>query len=387
MKKTLLCFVALLVVACATTNDFVVADYMQDPQSLPPVTLFAKIPEPDFERRCDEFANGSLLKHCQFDVIDYQELHRELESSGIFDLVLLGEDEVPYQLLITSAGYLEEGAEDIGGAVIAGATMMLAPLSTSRDIHIDATLTWHGLPLRRYQFEIPFTSRISLLTPAGKADRDLAKAVASELISRLQQDQVMAPELLFQTIEASDYHQTLNLPESVGEYVSNPLVLANHPLYGAQTRYVHRQFHFDSVDVFVYPIPNWNWEDPKSAQIREVERIRRELALVEREARWQSLDLGEEVSEIWSVHGEATPVTRLSGHFLAADGERFDTHTYLFVRKDKFIKVRASFAGVGRNRAEVEAFARGLIANAGVPSESKFMAKVRANWRDKQVVN
>jgi len=387
MKKALLCFVALLVASCATTNEFVLAEYKQDKQSLPPLTLFAKIPEADFEQSCNNFASESLLKHCQFDVVDYRELHRELQGSDIFDLVRLGDDEVAYQLLIASAGYMEEGVEDIGEAVIAGATMMLAPLSTAQDIHIDATLTWHGLPLRRYQFEVPFTARVSLLTPLGQAEKDLAKSIASELISRLQQDQVMAPEYLYQTIGASDYHRTLNLPESVGEYVSNPVVLANHPLFGAQTRYVHRQFQFDSVDVFVYPIPNWDWGDPRSVQSREVGRIRRELALVEKEAHWQGLDLGEEVSEIWSVQGETTPVTRISGYFLAADGERFDTHTYLFVRKDKFIKVRASFAGVGRNRDEVEAFARGLIARAGVPSESQFMAKVRANWREKQAAN
>ncbi|MFA0811374.1 hypothetical protein [Microbulbifer epialgicus] len=385
MKKILLCLVAIVVVGCATTNEFTIAEYTQ--QSLPSVALFAKTPEVDFEQRCNSFTGDSLLKYCHFDVVDYRELHRELANSDIFETVQLGNEEVPYQLLIASAGYVEEGVEEIGEAVIAGATMMLAPLTTTRDIHIDAMLTWHGLPLKRYQFEFPFTSKVNLFTPPGQAEQDLAKALAAKLIFQLQRDQVMAPEYLYKIIGASDYHQALILPESVGDYVSSPVVLASHPLVGAQVRYVHRQFQFDSVDVFVYPVPSWDWQDPHSVQVREVGRVREEMALVEKEANWQALSLSDEISEVWKVRGKFIPVTRLSGYFLAPDGERFDTHTYLFLRKDKLIKVRASFAGVGRNRSEVEDFAKGLIGKADVPSESKFMVKVRENWREKLASN
>ncbi|WP_444886961.1 hypothetical protein [Microbulbifer sp. JMSA008] len=384
MRKLLLCLAALSLVGCATTDEYSVEKYSGFEQSLPALSLFAKMPGEDFERRCNDYSESSLLKYCQYGVVDYTELLGQLEASTAFSSVHSGNDDIPYQLLITSAGYSEEGIEDIGEAVIAGATLMLAPMRTTQDIHIDAILTWHGLPLKRYQLEFPFTTTISLFTSPLAAKRDLAKVVAGELIALLQEDRVMAPEYLYQSIGASDYHSALNLPESVGEYVSNPLVLASHPLFGAQTRYVHRQFQFDSVDVFVYPIPNWEWGDLKQAQVEELDRVREELELVEREAQWQVLDLSEEASEIWRVQGQDMPVTRLSGYFLAADGERFDTHTYLFVRKDKFIKVRASFSGEGRSREEVETFARGLIAQANVPSESRFMANVRENWRERR---
>ncbi|WP_226645664.1 hypothetical protein [Microbulbifer variabilis] len=387
MRKLFLCLAALSLVGCANTDQYNVTEYAQAEQSLPSLSLFAKMPEEDFERRCNDYSESSLLKHCQYDVVDYTELFSELETSTVFQSVHFGNDDVPYQLLVSSAGYSEEGIEEIGEAVIAGATMMLAPVRTTRDIQVSAILTWHGLPLKRYQLEFPFTTTVSLFSSPASAKRDLAKVVAAQLISQLQNDRAMEPEYLYQSIGASDYHTALNLPESVGEYVSNPLVLASHPLFGAQTRYVHRQFQFDSVDVFVYPIPNWEWGDMQLAQVRELDRVRQELYLVEKEAQWQALDLNEEASEIWRVQGQDLPVTRLSGYFLAADGERFDTHTYLFVRQDKFIKVRASFSGEGRGREEVEAFARGLIAQANVPSESRFMANVRESWRERQAGN
>ncbi|GAB2878541.1 hypothetical protein ACCI51_09020 [Microbulbifer echini] len=385
MRKILLALIVLLLTGCVVTNEYSAADYTRAEQNLPPISLFAKMPEADFEQRCNDYGDSSLLKHCQFGVLDYAELLRALEGAAAFRSVQLGNEDVPYQLLITSAGYTEEGVEDIGEAVIAGATMMLAPMSTTRDIHVDAILTWHGLPLQRYQLEFPFTTTVNLFTPPEAAKRGLAQVVASKLIAHVQESGAMAPEYLYRSIGASDYHSALNLPDSVGEYVSNPLELASHPLFGAQARYIHRHFQFDSVDVFVYPIPNWQWEDLALTQVRELDRVREELQLVEREAQWQVLDLSEEASESWRIQGRDTPVARLSGYFLSADGERFDTHTYLFVRKDKFIKVRASFSGQGRSRQDVEAFARGLIAQADVPSESQFMLNVRENWREAQV--
>jgi len=388
MKKTALycslLLIFLVVSGCAATNKFSVAEYEQTMDAkFPPVALFSKIPDAELKERCETANRESLLRRCNLNSIDYSEVYRELGVSGLFESVHMANDDVPYQLLISSAVYDKTGAAELGQAAIAGATLMLAPLSTSWEIHIDAVLTWHGQLIRQYQYAIPFTESINLFTRPESGRRDKAKAIVSHLIADFQEDDAFSPETLYTTLEASDYGEQLALPEVVGEYLYSPLVLFPHPFHGAQARYEHRQFQFDFVDVFVYPIPSWEWEDGKGTLARESLRIRKEMEYVQKEGQWEDLDLANDAWEYWRRGDDTVPVLALSGAFsTAGEGERYRTYTYLFMQKDKFIKVRASFTGEGRSEKDVEAFARALLAGVGVPDESPFMARVRKNWRD-----
>ncbi|WKT61586.1 hypothetical protein Q2E61_05195 [Microbulbifer thermotolerans] len=371
---------------CAATNKFSVVEYQQTMDAkFPPLAVFSKVPDGDFRQRCEAVNKESLLKQCSFNTIDYSQIYQELSQSGLFESVHLANDAVPYQLLISSAMYDKTSAVELGQAAVAGATLMLAPVNTSWEIHIDAALTWHGHLIRRYQYEIPFTSSVNLFSEHGSMDRDQARAVVSRLIADFQKDEALSPGVLYRSLEASNYETELHLPEAVGEYLANPLVMFRHPLYGAQARYEHKQFQFDFVDVFVYPIPSWEWVDEKSVLARESLRVRKEMEYVEKEGQWKDLSLSDDTWKRWRRADQQVPVLELSGDFsTVADEARYHTYAYLFLLKDKFVKVRASFTGEGRGKKDVESFAREVLASIEVPDESRFMARVRKMWRDER---
>ncbi|MGH1372385.1 MAG: hypothetical protein ACRBBW_10140 [Cellvibrionaceae bacterium] len=372
--------------ACAVTNEFQVVEYQTETASpLPPVSVFYKQPDTDFRRACKAYAEASVMDHCTINRVNMSAVADALYESRLFEAVDYRNEDSEYQLLVSSATYNNESGEDIGSAVVSGATLMLAPMSISTIIKIEAALVWRGMLVERYQFEVPFTQRMSLLTMDQNTDADLGKSIASHFLQKFQQDDIFSAEVLVGRLESSDYRKELVLPEQVGPFIKDDLYLYRHPFQGAQTRYVHDRFGFSYVDVFVYPIRQIHWESGDHILEKEVGNYRKDLELMEKELMMNDLAFEADSRELWHLGDGSQSVARVISRFRDQEAADMVSQMYLFHQKDKFIKVRATYESELETKPDVEGFVRELSASILVPDESLFMAKIRKRWRENDV--
>ena len=371
---------------CSTTNQFVMAEYDEQPaEALPPMAVFYLRPSEEVTAACQAYDDKSMLHHCVINEFDLSYLATELADTQLFESIAYADDQYNYQLLVTTSAYNVEDSKELGSAVIAGATLMLAPISFSFDIRVDAVLTWNGAALKEYRFELPFTQKSSLLNMDQDAEADFAKSLASHFIQKFQQDDVFQPRLVYQKLEASNYEEQLFLPDQIGAYLEAEGQLYHHPFLGVQIRYIQPQFQFSRADIFVYPIRNSDWSNQQEILEAEADNFRKELALMEKEDYLQDLDIGEISFQQWDNDGQVLPVAVVKSDYVEQQ-RPYRSFMYLFIQQDKFIKVRASHQQGAIADADVEAFVKRLSAGIRVPAESLFMARLRKNWRDEALV-
>ncbi len=237
-------------------------------------------------------------------------------------------------------------------------------LSASRQagvMTIEAEMFWFNERIDQAQHEFPEGS---------------ASQLADLLTEDLRARRVFASDVLHARLQSSPYVDALSAAPEIGAFEYVGLKVLHNPLYGASLRYRHRFYENVHADVFVYPVAHWVVDAPERLD-DEMALVRLDFQRLEEAGYWRDL----------SLDGVRTLQISGAGRVLACDGEfRTDrdwlaTTAYLYVRGDKFVKIRASFAKFTPVRADIEAFALSLPLSLAAPAESPFMARRRAAWR------
>jgi hypothetical protein len=386
--KYLICLtLSLIVVGCATTNQVPVAEYAKETEAtLPPITVFRQHPSDEFRERCETFDRDSVLQHCTLNKLDLGKFASELSATGAFEEVLYANREVPYQIRVSTAYYNTEGGDDLASAAFSGATMLLVPLIISADISVDASLYWHEFKLKELQYELPVEFRVSLLSMDQDGDRDVAKSIASYILRDLQTEDLLSAQYLATTLNSSDYFQGLSTPEQAGKYFKQQTIVYNNPLYGAYVSYGRDTLETDYIEVFVYPVRSGHWSDETSTLQKEMENIRKDLDLFNKENSLQSLHVSD--NEFVDLPHPNAPVTAIvfSNEVQDTLSNEYVSHNYLMIMQDKFLRIRHTSLRDAAPSEQVQNAVRQLVQESRVPPESLFLAKLRKQWRDSQAL-
>ncbi len=389
MKRSILPVFTLLSAAlaflsgCATTSDMTLADYEREPAyKFPTTAVFYQRPSDEFLQACRRFDGQSMLHHCQVNEIPLKALQREMQASQVFEAVNYADSEADYQALVTTAIYNQEEGSELANAVVSGGSLGLVPMKNRVIIKADVALSWNGILVKRYAYELPFASNISLFNLTHDVASDMARSVVSHMIRDFQQDQLYSYAALQPAIQSSDYTLELDLPNHAAMFIREDTVQLPDPFQGVQARYSHEQFSFDYVDIFVYPIPTWQWPNQAEVLQREALYVRRELAYIAEQSGVSDLALNDDQVTTIISKGDNTSLLSFEGRF-SINGENYVTRTYLAMQEDKFIKARASFVETGSPLADTDQFFSELINNMSVPKESRFMNQVRRSWQER----
>ena len=167
----------------------------------------------------------------------------------------------------------------------------------------------------------------------------------------------------------------------LGEFAHTDLSVLHNPLYGAGTRYQHKQYADGHIDLYVYPIRNWQYHKQKHVT-REIESVRRDIELFQKEGEMTELVLDETQTKALTETGGSV-IEWFAGGYRLPDGTHMATQTHVFAKDDKFVKIRATFGAFTPVMQEVPGFAESLAHQIVVPEESLFMARLRKQWRDR----
>ncbi|MFA5630544.1 MAG: hypothetical protein WC997_03440 [Porticoccaceae bacterium] len=383
-KKHLLlaAVLSIFTTGCAITNQYEVAEY--EPlleHRLPEISVFYLKASDAFYQACEDFNRSSTQKHCEINNIDLRSIKDVFQETELFERVTLADQTADYKLLITSATYTHNTAEDGASAYLAGATLLMAPVSITQTIKLDVSLQWLDLEVERYQLDIPFTRKISLLSLNQDTRLDIAKSVSSHLLQRFQEEDSFSAAVIAGRLESADYGAQLELPERVAPHIKEASHVYHHPLHGAQTRYIHEIFDFEFIDVFVYPIRQTDWRDHRRSLAIEAQNFRDELMAFQREGEINNLMFEQEQYHLWSIGDQDLTVIHVPVTFRDADNVDHNSHCYIFIQQDQFIKIRSSFADTSADAPDLETFTRAIASTIKVPGESPFMAQLRHYWQ------
>ncbi len=373
---------AVFLAGCATTNEFVVVDYNTIlEEKLPPISVYYQNPTDELNQFCDAYDSQSVLHDCATNIIDLENFYNEFNQSNLFERVYYAEQDVDFKVLISTANYSHSSGVDIGKAALAGATLLLAPITSDQDIKIDVAVTWKDHLIHRFQSDIPFTTNANLFTADQKPEADMAQSISSYLMKDFQENSVFTPEFLSKEIQSSNYALELNLPEFMGEYELSENKIFHNPLNGVINRYTHEEFQFDYVDIFVYPVRHWQLDNHQALMDREIDIIKKEIDLLLKESDSSNALYSEPEFYSIDVSGKELSLAFLSGNYFSKDNQSYQTVIYLYRVKDKFVKFRSTFeAGVNLND-KIKDFVDSIAREITVPEESLFMAQIRQSWR------
>ena len=172
----------------------------------------------------------------------------------------------------------------------------------------------------------------------------------------------------------SNYKSDLKFPVKVYslEYVRQHIF--ENPFWGIQLRYAHIFSPNDILDVYIYPIPATSWEQYMEVLKNETQAVVKEIGMAVKKGHYSSAIAGETNEiDLEGLKGAKTLV-----EIISPEGEHYQSYIYLFIKQDKFIKLRFSFLkGNGTGLPDSDVLARELVSEISVPKESPFMMAKR----------
>lgn len=368
------CFMAMLLSACVNTPNKNIASYDKNAKQVyPPIGFFISHPSAELNQQCLQFADDSLMQHCHINQFNASLYWQQLHESGLFENVRFATAGSDYQVLISTANMSRETAADITKAALAGATLLLVPVSNEFTIKAEVTVLWRDVVLKRFDYDVPFSHTMSLFHKPEDGARNFAQTLISYFLRDAEQQQIFSGAFLLAALQDSDYIQQLKAPQQLLDFHLAGQHIFNDPLAGTQLRYTNADYIDDYIDVFVYPIRRTNWQDQSAVLQEELDNTRKEIELFYRQQN-RKLTLHAVNTISWLHHQQ-----QFSGGYFEAsieDTELQPSSTYLFIAGDKFIKLRCTF---GASHAEV--LVKNLLPGLTVPDESLFMAKLRQRYR------
>ncbi|WP_156820797.1 hypothetical protein [Dasania marina] len=381
--RYLLLLSSLLLTACSVTNQVPMAAYQQGLAKLPPITVFLKQPDDDFRKACEDFDRGSVLDHCDLNHVSLEKFYSVLKSADVFEDVLYANKEVGYQLVLSTARYHDEDAEELGSAVTAGLTLMIAPMIMTQHIKVDAGIYWYGYELGNFDYDLPIELRLSVLNTQQDIEGDIAKSISSHLLHDIQQGDYFSAGYLAHVLDSNNYEVELQTPEVANNYLRDGIAYYHHPYQGAQVRYIHKSNDMDYIDVFVYPVRSPYWQqDIVGLLEKEAANIRKNIVLTHQQLEFSDTDFSPDQLRHLPLANSNVEVLYFENEYIDLVQNTNASKTYVVLLNDKFVKVRHTAIKGYDDKKEVDAFVTRLINEVSVPEESVFMANMRKQWRD-----
>jgi hypothetical protein len=373
----------LLLGACASTPPTPLTVNTEPELLLPQIALFHKRPSEELLAHCKRFDADSMLNTCSLNSIPGDLFVEQLQASEFFGEVAYGKQEFDYSLLLTTAMLNEESVGDISKAALAGATLLVVPVTMEQPVTVELVLLWRGFPVHQMRFDLPLVQTMSLFRDPLQGQRAFAAQVVSRFIEEARAEAIFSPSFLSRKLQSEDYAGTLGHPQQVLDYRVIDTSIPNDPLAGAQLVYQRRLFDFDVFTVSIYPVRRTEWSDAEAVLREEISGLREEFEAGEKEGYWSAVRIGELEALQLQIGAVAAPGLRQSV-FATDDGATPQIlRTWLLLHEDKFVRVVNVVPQVyqGPPREEV---VQALLAGITVPGESPFMARVRDNLRSKQ---
>lgn len=365
----------LLLNACALNQPIPKDFYSDAPEErFPPISVFAKKPSAELQKTCAQVP-------CRLGEPLRDAVLAELQKSLMFETISTGNEDSDYHLAITA--YRTDPADSFAARLLGAATLGLAPVKVGRDYRGEFLVTWRGIPLADYHFDIPYRETVSLFADPTQATQFAAGSMAAKFIAAAEGDRLFSADTLYARLRAEDYHHDLHAPVQVGEYTHVLTYIYPDPFFGVQLSYTRERRNDEKNDIFIYPIRAVDWSDTTGILNREMAVVRKDIDLAVQSHIYTSAQLGEVQPFTCSGAGQTYRGERIAGSVVLASGEHLRSYVYLFLIKDKYVKFRVSVAADTSpvRAAQVEAFIAALLPQLTVPDESQFMAALRLSRR------
>ena len=306
-----------------------------------PLSVYSSYPSDLLETKC---AEQIKRENCKDDAVSPDAFVLALKNSDAFVSLHPFNEGSDYELLIANVGTSD---------------------GSMQSQYAEFTIQWRGLELDSF---------ITASQTQNEADVDEGRTIAENLVSQwlkhVDQSALFSSRFLFNALEASNYENSLQVPETVGEFTKLDTQLYADPFSGVVTRYTHPTFEDALLDVSVYPIL-----EPLNTGVDALlnKQLDEDLEKANSVANMQHLTLSlPNPASPYSVNGEITG-WRLG---LKAESDSTPTiyaSTYVFRREDKIIKVATTFPTDYSDKLVNE-----LITHVEVPKESTLMKNVRS---------
>lgn len=387
LQRTCVFLVIAMLSACASQPPHQRAAFNKFSQeTLPAISVFYGRPGDELRNECAQFDQASAFNNCTLHPFDLNMYVDSLRSSGLFSEVYYANENTDYSIVIASTSFLQEDAADLTKAVVSGLSMMMIPMDNESVVKSEVSVLWRGALLKQFQYELPYHQQMALYKNLHEQKKDFVDSLASHILHDVQGSQVLASHYLYSTLNASDYMNHLAVPFDFSEFSLLKKELLPDPFAGVLLRYRHNFGVEGNFDAFVYPIMRVDWDNLDETLQFEDGRIRKELELAIKKGLYTSSELTPTQTVRWRNGDKDYQGLEFHGVVALADQAPMYTYVYLFLKQDKFIKLRISCPGSECSK-DSEAFARSVVFSIEPPPESLFMAELRQQQRSKTVQN
>ncbi|WP_111979075.1 hypothetical protein [Algibacillus agarilyticus] len=178
-------------------------------------------------------------------------------------------------------------------------------------------------------------------------------------------------------IVSSNYERDFIYPKNTQSLVFINQQTYEQPLYGSSLRYENRYFDQDEVSVYTYPIRHFYWQNNNHLLESEMNNIFMEIDnAVDQGIYHKRIGKDVETFEV-SETGKMFNGLRATTKIVLASGAEYNSYSYLFMQKDKFIKFRISQPNAGNFIQAPDNIIEELLPQISVPGESSYMAQLR----------
>ena len=373
-----LCCIALALAGCATPQapQVMPAKNTEFDVLWPAVSLFPKAPSGALIERCEAFKKASALNECGLRIRTLDHELAQLQDSGFFAEVRSADESLDYAIAITKTRFSPGSVDDLAKAALAGATLMMLPLTLSGEVVVEVMILWRDIPINQLTYEFPFDASLSLLSNPDQVHIELAGKLSARIIEDARASGVFTGPYLAAALQSTNYAQHLVTPERIGVYQRVRPVQQAGPLEGAWLSYIRPDFQFDEYVISVYPVRSPRWPDVQQYLAGELLAVRNEVQLGYEQSLWKSFLFGQEV-----VTHIATSAGVYAGLSQAVElqndrDEAMVGRTAVFILEDKVVRlmnvVPAEYA-----QPPMEEFLSSFLESVSVPGESAFMHELR----------
>lgn len=290
----------------------------------------------------DEAQQQCQIMQCESNVLDNKTLEGLLQNHPLSLEILNALTLSEYELLVSSAKITSTGNLPF--------------------LMLEMTTSWRGIPVD--DFSVSAAINESMLSTAEQQ--------IDAWVERVQSDEVFSAQRIYQMIGASDYHQHLQLPEKIGDFIFTETALYHDPMQGSISRYVHPMFDDAIVDVSVYPVSPFIHRDAnKEPLLDEMEMEKSHIQQLIAQAQLEDYKISDiQSAEFTSTLGQMKGLSIEVA--LQTQIDPIYSTQFLFTKNDKFIKVTGNLP-----KQMMLALVQESIGQISVPQESQFMQSMR----------
>jgi len=183
-------------------------------------------------------------------------------------------------------------------------------------------------------------------------------------------------------LNATNYQQDLIYPRETEYFVAvDELTEFADPWYGAAISYLDKRDYPDIITVFIYPIPATSWTNQEQIFDSEIDTFLLELESTVNVGAYQSVDSQTSSDYLIENNDNTYKGKKIHYEFTNKQGLGFNSDVYLFLQKDKVIKIRTSSRKDFTPDWNGDLIANELLPEFVVPGESEYMRIIREEHR------